>query len=179
MRINGFNRVAAVLATTAFSGLASADFVGAWELGSGDSTAEVQFDFLTGGSYLFEVSFDSSITGRDLFDLIATEADTVGGLEFTFDYIAYSFGDFLVGVGINDSYDYGEGSPPDYLDTWGYWISDGTDDWASSMVGFSDRVLVDGSRDGWVFGTGLAPASIPAPATIAVFAFGLGRRRRS
>ncbi|MAC20645.1 MAG: hypothetical protein CMJ23_13420 [Phycisphaerae bacterium] len=152
--------------------------MGSWDLGSGDSTAEVQFDFLTGESYLFEVSFDSSITGRDLFDVIATEADTVDGLEFTFDYIAYSFGDFLVGVGINDAYDYGEGSPPDYLDTWGYWISDGTDDWASSMVGFSDRVLVDGSRDGWVFGTGLAPASIPAPATIAVFAFGLGRRRR-
>ena len=179
LRTHELSTVIAALTTISISGVVSADLVGSWDLGSGDSTAQIQVDFLSGDSYLFDVSFDSMITGRAVFDVIANESESIEGLEFEFDYIAYSFGDFLVGIGINDSYDYGEGSPPDYLDTWSYWTAEGANDWASSMVGFSDRELVDGSQDAWVFGTGASPAAIPAPATMAIFAFGLRRRRRS
>ena len=179
LRNHDLSTVIAALTTVSISGVVSADLVGSWDLGSGDSTAQIQVDFLSGDSYLFDVSFDSTITGRAVFDVIANESESIEGLEFDFDYIAYSFGDLLVGIGINDSDDYGEGSPPDYLDTWAYWTAEGTGDWASSMVGFSSRDLVDGSRDAWVFGTGAAPAAIPAPATMAIFAFGLRRRRRN
>ena len=179
LRTYTLGSVVAALTSISISGVVSADLVGSWDLGSGDSTAQIQVDFLSGNSYLFDVSFDSTITGRAVFDVIANESENIEGLDFEFDYIAYSFGDFLVGIEINDSYDYGEGSPPDYLDSWSYWTAEGADDWASSMVGFNGRNLVDGSRDAWVFGTGAAPAAIPAPATMAIFAFGLRRRRRN
>lgn len=156
----------------------SADLVGSWSLGSGDDHAEVQIDFMNGNSYLFDLAFDDELSGRDVFDLLSDAANTTSDLTFDFTVISYSFGDFLTGITLNDDADYGEGSPPDYLDTWAYWTAEGGDDWSASMIGFSDRMLVDGSRDAWVFGTGAAPATIPAPATIAVALFVRGDRRR-
>ncbi len=157
---------------------ASADLVGSWSVGTGEETASVQIDFMNGNSYLFDLSFDDELRGREVFDLLTEAANTIGDLTFDFTVISYSFGDFLTGITLNDDADYGEGSPPDYLDTWAYWTAEGTEVWSSSMIGFSDRILVDGSRDAWVFGTGAAPATIPAPATIGLALFVRGDRRR-
>lgn len=155
---------------------AHAELVGQWELGQGDSTATIQFDFQDNSTYVISLSWDGELTGRGAFDLIEDEALNV--FDFEFDYISYSFGDFLTGVGIEDSYNYGTGTPPDYTDTWGYWTAEGDGDWSSSMIGFSSRILLDGSRDGWVFEGG-APASIPAPATLGLLALlPVGRKRR-
>jgi hypothetical protein len=154
-----------------------ADLVGQWDVGEGSSTASIQFDFLDGQTFLFDLSWDGDLTGREAFDLLA--GDDTGRFFFEFDYIAYSFGDFLTGVGIEDSYDYGEGSPPDYADTWKYWTAEGDGLWESSMIGFSDRILTDGSRDAWVFGNYDPPAQIPAPATLALLGLvPMSRRRR-
>ena len=155
---------------------AQAELVGQWDVGEGDSTSSVQFDFLDGQSFLFDVSWNGSITGRDVFDLIAD--DDTGRFFFDFDVISYSFGDFLVGVGIEDVYQYGEGSPPDYADSWHYWIAEGDAPWEAAMIGFSDRTLQDGSRDAWVFGDYDPPAQIPAPATLALLALIPMRRQR-
>lgn len=159
------------------SNSASADLVGEWSVGQGDSTASVQFDFLDDQSFLFNVSWDGSMTGRGVFDIIV--ADSSDAFDFEFEAISFSFGDFLVGVGIDDAYDYGEGSPPDYADSWHYWLAEGDDEWQAAAIGFSDRILEDGSRDAWVFGDFDAPATIPAPATLALLALiPLGRKRR-
>lgn len=158
------------------SSSATADLVGEWNVGKGDSTASIQFDFLDDQSYLFNVSWDGSMTGRGAFDILAGDSSNL--FDFEFQVISYSFGDFLVGVGIDDAYDYGEGTPPDYNDTWKYWVSEGDEVWESAAFGFSDRVLEDGSRDAWVFGDYDPPATIPAPATMALLALMPLRRKR-
>ena len=169
----------AMLATASIlSSTADADLVDRWSVGSGDQTASLQFDFLDGNTFVFDVSWTGDLTGREAFDLI--DADSTGRFDFEFEVISFSFGDFLVGVGVEDAYDYGEGTPPDYVDVWTYWNSDSaSDDWTYSSVGFSARMLTDGARDGWVFGSTDAPAVIPAPGLIpAALVAGLLRRRR-
>ena len=157
--------------------MASADLVDRWTVGEGDSTATLQFDFMNANTYVFDIAFDGVLTGRGVFDLLA--ADDTGRFGFAFEVISYSFGDFLVGVGIEDDYHYGAGSPPDYADSWHYWTAEGPDAWSASMIGFSDRELSDGSRDAWVFGSFDSPAAIPAPGSLAMLAAGLlGSRRR-
>lgn len=157
---------------------AHGELVETWSVGSGAASAEIQIDFMNGNTYVFDLAFEGEIRGRDVFDLVRDEAATIDDLSFDFSLISYSFGDFLTGITLNQDSDYGEGSPPDYLDTWAYWTAEGAGDWSSSMIGFSDRILVDGSRDAWVFGTGAGPATIPAPATVAFALFLRGGRAR-
>ncbi|MDG2020816.1 MAG: hypothetical protein P8J59_02585 [Phycisphaerales bacterium] len=156
-----------------------ADLVQTWEIGEGQSSAMIQFDFLVGNSYAVEVAFDDSISGQGALDLIAAESESAG-FSFSYDVINYSFGDFLVNIDINGDGDYGDGSTPPYIDYWHYWTRESGTDWAESMIGFSDRVLTDGSTDGWVFGTTDAPAAIPSPASLALAipALLMTRRRR-
>lgn len=170
--------VVMVAAVTFGSSLAQAELVDRWEVGTGDQTASLQFDFLSGDTFVFDVSWTGDLTGRAAFDIIA--ADDTGRFDFSFDYIAYSFGDFLTTVEIDGAFDSGTGTPPDYIDVWSYWTSDSPSGaWTSSFIGFSDRVLVDGARDAWVFGTGAEPAVIPAPGFVsAALVAGLMRRRR-
>ena len=92
------------------STMASADLVDRWAVGEGDSTATLQFDFMNANTYIFDIAFDGVLTGRGVYDLLA--ADDTGRFGFAFEVISYSFGDFLVGVGIEDDYHYGAGSPP-------------------------------------------------------------------
>lgn len=160
-----------------------AELVDRWDVGAGDQSATLQFDFLDGRTFAFDVHWTGSLTGRGAFDLIAD--DDTGRFAFTFDVISYSFGDFLVGVGVDDAYQYGEGSPPDWIDVWHYWTAESPGDaWNYASIGFSDRVLTDGARDGWVFGTFDAPAVIPAPGVaglgiVAVLTRTRRRRRRT
>lgn len=176
MRSKSF--VFTVAGATLASSFAHADLVDRWDVGSGDQTASLQFDFLSGDTFVFDVSWTGDLTGRAAFDIIA--ADDTGRFDFSFDYIAYSFGDFLTTVEIDGAFDTGTGTPPDYIDVWSYWTSDTpSGEWTSSFIGFSDRVLLDGARDAWVFGTGEEPAVVPAPGLVsAALVAGLMRRRR-
>ena len=170
----GIALTAAVIVTSS-----PAELIDRFTVGEGGQSASLQFDFLDGRTWIFDVQWDGSLTGRTAFDLIA--GDTTGRYDFDFDVISYSFGDFLVGVTVNDAYHHGTGTPPDYLDTWHYWTAEtSTDSWTESFIGFNDRMLVDGARDGWVFGTTDAPAVVPAPGAIALLVLGGGifRRRR-
>lgn len=155
-----------------------AELVETYEIGEGDALASIQFDFTTGRSYLYEVRWDGSeMTGRDVFDMIGDAQPDI----FDFSYISYSFGDFLTSVTIGDDSHTGDGSePPDYSNYWKYWNRVAGETWESSMIGFSDRILEDGSWDGWVFGVDDSPRAIPAPATIGVLGavFAGSRRRR-
>jgi len=143
------------------------DLIQSWEIGEGQSSAMVQFDFLAGNSYKVEVAFDGAISGQDLLNLIVDESETAE-FDFTYEFISYSFGDFLIGIALDADSDSGDGSAPPYVDYWHYWTQDLGAGWVQSMIGFSDRILTDGQSDAWVFGTANAPAAIPAPASLAL-----------
>ena len=172
--------VAVVLPLGLGSSTVTAELVDRFTVGTGDQTASLQFDFLDGRTWVFDIEWTGTLTGRDAFDVLA--ADTTGRFSFDFDVITDSFGAFHVGVTIDDATDFGTGTPPDYLDTWHYWTANAAaDPWDQSFIGFNDRVLADGARDGWVFGTSATPATIPAPATLTVLGMALTgacRRRR-
>jgi hypothetical protein len=153
---------------------AAADVVATYDVGSGDLTAEIQFDFFNGNTHLYTLHWDGALTGREVFDVLLSEQPDV----FAFEYESYSFGDFLTGVWISDDFDSGVGTPPDYIDFWHYWTREEGEKHASSMIGFGDRVLQDGSADAWVFGHDGAPATIPAPSAVALLLLASGRRRR-
>lgn len=170
--------VSLFIGSTLVATSAQAELVGRWAVGQGDSLATIQFDFQGGDTYVFDVSFSGdSFTGQDVFVLLDAE-DSI--FDFDYEVISYSFGDFLTGVGIEDSYDYGDGSEgPDYVNYWHYWNRDGASfDWEASMVGFGTRILTDGAEDAWVFGSDDAPSLVPLPGTVAMLAGGLILRRR-
>ena len=174
------SRLGAFLVVVSPTIAAHADLVQTWEIGEGQSSAMIQFDFLAGNTYMVEVAFDDAISGQEALDLIVADSNEAG-FDFNYDVITYSFGDFLVGIALDGDGDYGDGSSPPYIDYWHYWTQEGDANWTESMVGFSDRILTDGAADGWVFGTTDAPAQIPAPATLALAIpalFGSRRRRK-
>jgi hypothetical protein len=164
------------VATTSIA--ANADLVGSYSLGSGNQEASIQFDFDNGNSHLYTIRWDNQLTGRGVFDLIAAEQSNL----FGYDYIAYSFGDFITEVTIGDDQNIGDGSEaPDYVNYWHYWTAEIGQNFESSMIGAGDRNLINGSADAWVFGSNDGPATIPAPATILAVSLTLftSRRRRS
>ena len=159
---------------TSISTTTFAELIDTFEVGEGEFTSSALFQFENENQYLYQVSYSGTQTGRDLFDIIA-EAQP----DF-FDAVieSYSFGDFLVGVTIGEDHDEGYGTPPEYLDYWHYWtIDDGSLNWTESMIGFTDRVVHDGSSDGWVFNSSIAP--IPAaPVGFTLLGVIAKRRRR-
>jgi len=167
--------LAGLLATAS---VASAELVGSYSVGTGSNTSRLQFDFTNGNTYLYDVRYDGSLRGDDLFAIVA---EAQPGF-FSYQIVSFSFGDALFAVTIGADSDAGFGTPPLYLDYWHYWTrSSDQSAWASSNVGFADRIVSDGSWDGWVFNSNSAPAAIPAPAAgvlIAGAAASARRRRR-
>jgi uncharacterized protein (TIGR03382 family) len=157
--------------------LADAGFVATYDIGVGASASFVQFEFADGDAYLYTVRWDGTVTGRDLFSIIAAAQPDLFGYET----VVFPFGEALLGVTIGDSFDAGFGTPPLFLDYWHYWTKATTiAPWDASLIGFSERVVTDGAWDGWVFGSDAPPQPIPAPAAAAllVLAAGRGGRRR-
>ncbi|MDZ4753339.1 MAG: hypothetical protein SGJ11_02435 [Phycisphaerae bacterium] len=136
----------------------------------------LQFDFENGNSYLYTVYWNGEQTGEDLFSVVAAAQPET----FMFEVIEFSFGNQLVGVGIGSDYNFGVGTKPLYLDFWHYWRRDSSDQaWAQPAMGFSDRIVTDGSWDGWVFGSNGVPAAVPAPSVLAAaMLYIAGARRR-
>ena len=166
-----------VLSAALCTNSAEAALVGNYVVGSGANASFIQFQFTNENTYLYEVRYDGSMTGRALFDVVA--AAQPGFFSFTYD--SFSFGDFVTGITIGTDTDFGYGSPPDYLDYWHYWTrASATDAWTESFIGFADRVVTNGSWDGWVFNSASAPNAVPTPSALALLAGGLlaTRRRR-
>ena len=172
-RIQIFSIVFVLFACTA----TRADIVESFVIGQGSASAEIQFDFSNGNTYMYELLWDGSgLTGRDVFDVIAQEQPSY----FNFGIQQYEWGDFLTDITISTDADSGDGSTPPYLNYWHYWTAELENPWEVSMIGFSDRVLANGSRDAWVFGTEEMPATIPVPAAglVLITLVGLVSRRR-
>jgi hypothetical protein len=144
------------------------DLIETFSVGQGNESAEIQFDFINGNTYVYNIHFNGDgITGRDVFDVILNAQPEF----FNFQIQVYDWGQFLTGVFIGNDADTGDGSEPPYLNYWHYWTAEFENSWEYSMIGFTDRLLENGSRDAWVFGTDVAPAVIPAPATIFALSF--------
>ncbi len=136
--------------------------------GTGDNTAYVVIDFADGAEYAFGVCFDGQTTGDVIHHLLDDET----GLEVEFQ--DYGFGELVTGLSYDGHSNSGYGGGDDW---WHYWISDDGESWTSPEYGISDRVVVDGSWDGWVYGSAGEP--IPEPTTAALlFMGGVLLRRR-
>lgn len=164
----------AVAVLSSISSAGFAELVDTFDIGEGEFTSTALFQFGNEHQYLYTVHYDGAPTGRDLFDVFG-EAQP-GFFESVIK--SYEFGDFLLGLSIGDDSDEGFGTPPDYFDYWHYWTVElDSGEWGLSMIGFSDRVLSDGSSDGWVFDSNDAP--IPAsPIGFAMLGLTVLRRKR-
>ena len=164
---------AATLSFCTFVGSAQAEVVDSFQIGSGDSTSSLVFQFTNGNQYLYEISYSEPMSGREVFDVI--EAAQTG--YFVPDIVTYSFGDSLYGLSISADQDEGFGGGPGGMDYWHYWTkSDESAEWEFSNVGFSDRMLSDGSWDGHVFNSDFAP--VPGCATLLAMTGIVSSRRR-
>jgi len=148
-------RARLVVAVAAFMGAGALAEATVIPVGSGSKEASVQIDFADGAFYTFGVAFDGPMTGMGLLDII--EANT------TLTSVRTDFGwaVMLDGFTYDGHSNIGYGGGEDW---WHYWAKDsGQSPWAYQMKGALERIVSDGSWDGWVYGRAEAP--IPEPAT--------------
>ncbi|MHC4962061.1 MAG: PEP-CTERM sorting domain-containing protein [Planctomycetota bacterium] len=159
----------AVLLVTSF---VSASII---EVGTGANTVGVEIEWSDGFLQEFTVSFDTpSISGWDAISLVEANTSMV--------LTANNWGTPEEPSWFIDGIDFDGHSNIGYLggeDFWHYWTMDVGEIWASSLVGASERIMLPGDTDGWVYGHAFAPG-VPEPATMALFALGgLLIRKRS
>jgi len=145
--------------------------------GEGENTSYLVVDFgaTGGGAFGFAYNWSFSATGLDMLQAI----DVGGPLEVQLD--DSDFGQFVVNFSFNDDL----GDPGAF---WAYHTAEPEDidpgvDWTFSSIGIEDRVLQDGSLDGWYNGfDGIEPdvptVVIPAPASIGLLGMVFITRRR-
>ena len=168
----------AACAVISFAVPAHAAIIDTFSVGTGASTSTIQIDFGSGNGYIISYSWDGAATGWSAL-LAIDAADT----DMAIQYQTFSFGVFLTGISIGPDHDYGTGDLWPIENYWHYWTAqptDAPDSWNSSMIGAADRVLVNGARDAWVFGSPALPQAIPAPGALVTLsvAGALARRRR-
>ncbi len=132
-------------------------------VGSGPNLAHVQVNFADGADYQFDVSFTGTTNGLRLFDLI--EDDTT----LTTVRQDFGFGIFIDGISYEGHSNSGYGGGENF---WHYWTRESASAaWDSSFIGAGDRVVSDGSWDGWTYGTAATP--VPEPATLGFIICGI------
>ena len=153
---------------------ALAGIVATYDVGTGTSVSTVQVDFSNGNGYLINLSWTGTMNGFEAMQAIAA---AIPGAQLQYD--VYPFGSFVTGIGLGADYEYGNGDLWPVENYWHYW-TEVNGQWELAMFGASDRLLVDGSKDAWVFGSGAVPQAVPAPgaAAVALLAFARSRRRR-
>lgn len=150
-----------------------AGLMGSFDVGAGANEATLQFDFENGNTWLATVRWDGAMNGFEALQLV-TSSVPGGQLQFQ----NFSFGKFVTGIGVGGDWQYGEGDLWPIENWWHYWTAEAAGAWSASMIGASDRLLQDGSRDAWVFGSSAAPATIPGPAGWAALGAAMLRHRR-
>ena len=196
-------RVGCVTAALTLAGMAQADLLPGYAAGTPTPTSQTSFfvlDFglIGGDSYLFEYHYEDNPTdpasGEDLLLALDTAGDLVVDHQF------FDFGGppsiFVDGFSFA-----GQAATPGFEGTqgesWSYWVADeppiNSSDWTSANTGPTDRLLTDGSYDGWSlnvssFNSGGfppindPPTTVPEPGTAGIILLigsaGLAYRRR-
>ena len=148
---------AAFAAIALSSSHAFAGVVASYDVGTGASTSTIQVDFTNGNAYQVTLRWDTAMNG---FDALQAATSAISGAALAYD--AYKFGNFVTGIGFDADYEYGNGDLWPIENYWHYW-TEVNGQWEMAMFGASDRMLVDGSKDAWVFGSSDAPQTVPAP----------------
>jgi len=136
---------------------AFAGIVASYDVGTGASTSTIQVDFTNGNAYQVTLRWDTAMNG---FDALQAATSAITGAALAYD--AYPFGNFVTGIGFDADYEYGNGDLWPIENYWHYW-TEVNGQWEMAMFGASDRMLVDGSKDAWVFGSSDLPQAVPAP----------------
>lgn len=153
--------VDSVAGMTAAAPIAAGQSVISESVGSGANTSHIVVDFGP-QSFEFNVHYDGSISGEQALQLL--QADSI----FRFNETTASFGKFV------SEEDYGgydfSGSGALGNDFWSYWVGDGSS-WDFASTGASDRLLTNGSYDGWVWFANQStapdmPTAVPEPASL-------------
>ena len=174
MFISFATRGVAAIASVVVCTSVHAAFVDTFTVGSGDKSASIQIDFENGNGYLINYSWSAS--AQSSWDAMLAVDAALPNMSMLYD--TYSFGVFLTGVTIGADTNYGQGDVEPYENYWHLWIKDSAQ-WEQAMFGASDRILVNGASDAWVFGSSTVPQNIPAPGAAVVFmASALVARRR-
>ena len=148
---------AAFAAIAISSSHAFAGIVASYDVGTGASTSTIQVDFTNGNAYQVTLRWDTAMNG---FDALQSATSAITGAALAYD--AYPFGNFVTGIGFDADYEYGNGDLWPIENYWHYW-TEVNGQWEMAMFGASDRMLVDGSKDAWVFGSSDVPQAVPAP----------------
>jgi len=148
---------AAFAAIAISSSHAFAGIVASYDVGTGASTSTIQVDFTNGNAYQVTLRWDTAMNG---FDALQAATSAITGAALAYD--AYPFGNFVTGIGFDADYEYGNGDLWPIENYWHYW-TEVNGQWEMAMFGASDRMLVDGSKDAWVFGSSDLPQAVPAP----------------
>ena len=148
---------AAFAAIAVSSSHALAGVVASYDVGTGASTSTIQVDFTNGNAYQVTLHWDTAMNG---FDALQAATSAISGAALAYD--AYPFGNFVTGIGFAADYEYGNGDLWPIENYWHYW-TEVNGQWEMAMFGASDRMLVDGSKDAWVFGSSDVPQAVPAP----------------
>jgi hypothetical protein len=152
---------------------AFAGIVASYDVGTGASTSTIQVDFTNGNAYQVTLRWDTAMNG---FDALQAATSAITGAALAYD--AYPFGNFVTGIGFDADYEYGNGDLWPIENYWHYW-TEVNGQWEMAMFGASDRMLTDGSKDAWVFGSSDVPQAVPAPgALLALVAVARRSRRR-
>ncbi len=192
---HAIKHVIASCLTITMAAAVSAELLPGYSAGSGANTSQViiDFGFQGGDAYLFDYRYDGDATAEDMLLALDAAGDlTVHHQFFEFGGVSSIFIDGF-------SFD-GNSAVPSFEgaagESWSYWIVDdrvaGPSFYVSSPTGATDRVLEDGSIDGWSLNisefnsmgldpTFTQPTVIPEPASAALLMLGglvLARRRR-
>ena len=141
----------AAVGALSFSAAASADLLAGYAVGTGANTSSVIIDFAfdSADAYLFEYRYDGSATAEDM--LLALDA--AGSLDIDTSVFDFGGGPLLFVNGF--TFD-GNSSIPDFNTqgtSWVYWLGDepvaDPATWAEAATGPTQRILGDGSLDGW------------------------------
>jgi hypothetical protein len=156
--------VAALACSVVLATSVNAAIVNAYSVGSGNKSATIQIDFENGNGYL--VNYSWSANAHSSWDAMLAIDAALPNMSMQYD--TYSFGVFLTGVTIGADTNYGQGDVEPYENYWHLWTKDSAQ-WEQAMFGASDRNLVNGASDAWVFGSSTVPQNIPAPGAAVVF----------
>lgn len=148
-------------------GLAGADGASI-PVGTGSDHAQVYVEFGDGANYTFEVAYNGSVYGMDLLDIIETHELLTTKRVFD--------GMFIDGMSYDGHSSIGYAGGENW---WHYWTRESNSDWSSPQTyGAFDRVVQDGSCDGWIYGRAGSPLPEPATAFLGIVCVAAAAWRR-